>query len=117
LSVSRQVNSLFQTEFSKECDLELPPSTSNCSNSIKTTTDAEIIDEEDWLAVASGNSTTLKSLYSVMIVTSQPVCNKMWEAICNAKQKEREEDQKKPVAFGEAVGASEVVSRHFTSSL
>jgi hypothetical protein len=28
LSVSRQVNSLFQTEFSKECDLELPPSTS-----------------------------------------------------------------------------------------
>jgi hypothetical protein len=26
LSVSRQVNSLFQTEFSKECDLELPPS-------------------------------------------------------------------------------------------
>jgi hypothetical protein len=27
LSVSRQVNSLFQTEFSKECDLELPPST------------------------------------------------------------------------------------------
>jgi hypothetical protein len=29
LSVSRQVNSLFQTEFSKECDLELPPSTSS----------------------------------------------------------------------------------------
>jgi hypothetical protein len=27
--VSRQVNSLFQTEFSKECDLELPPSTSS----------------------------------------------------------------------------------------
>jgi hypothetical protein len=25
LSVSRQVHSLFQTEFSKECDLELPP--------------------------------------------------------------------------------------------
>jgi hypothetical protein len=29
LSVSRQVHSLFQTEFSKECDLELPPSTSS----------------------------------------------------------------------------------------
>jgi hypothetical protein len=29
LSVSRQVNSLFQTEFSKKCDLELPPSTSS----------------------------------------------------------------------------------------
>jgi hypothetical protein len=29
LSVSRQVNSLFQTEFSKDCDLELPPSTSS----------------------------------------------------------------------------------------
>jgi hypothetical protein len=29
LSVSRQANSLFQTEFSKECDLELPPSTSS----------------------------------------------------------------------------------------
>jgi hypothetical protein len=29
LSVTRQVNSLFQTEFSKECDLELPPSTSS----------------------------------------------------------------------------------------
>jgi hypothetical protein len=29
LSVFRQVNSLFQTEFSKECDLELPPSTSS----------------------------------------------------------------------------------------
>jgi hypothetical protein len=29
LSVLRQVNSLFQTEFSKVCDLELPPSTSS----------------------------------------------------------------------------------------
>jgi hypothetical protein len=29
LSVSRQVHSLFQTKFSKECDLELPPSTSS----------------------------------------------------------------------------------------
>jgi hypothetical protein len=29
LSVSRQVHSLFQTEFSKECDLELPLSTSS----------------------------------------------------------------------------------------
>jgi hypothetical protein len=29
LSVSRQVNILFQTEFSKECDVELPPSTSS----------------------------------------------------------------------------------------
>jgi hypothetical protein len=29
LSVSRQVHSLFQTEFSKEWDLELPPSTSS----------------------------------------------------------------------------------------
>jgi hypothetical protein len=59
----------------------------NCSDHIKTATDADIISDEERSAAASGSSTTLKSLYSAMTVTSPLVCNKIWAAICNAKQK------------------------------
>jgi hypothetical protein len=83
----------------------------NCGDHIKTETDADMTNDEEWLVGASGSSITSKSLYSVMIVTSPPVCKKMWEAICNRnKMGLWGEDQKKPVpAFGEAVEAYEVV--------